>query len=1044
MGYKVDSLQLELTVTAKQTASSLNRVADALKKIKEETKDMSALVKLRKELTSFSKVNLAPIADALKTIASSSVKAREKLASMLAEVDKKAKLDVAFEPIGNAEFLNSFTNNLQEASDKTDAFSRTINASAEDVVDAFEPIGNAEFLESLNKEIQGATKEMLNFEAVGNPEFFRSFETSMGMVSDAASRISGAEKDADDAAKRFKETLKEQGDEQARIIKLAEKELSELKATNKELDKTGKTGKRSMLGLEKSIGGAYKALKRFAKYAGYRAIRTSFNAITTSFSEGLEAAYMWSAEAENGYSVLADTMNELATGVSQVKRQLGAVAGEIMTKMGSAINTILNGINSIADSLTEFFAALNGEDTYMRAKRIDTTWKDIGDDEKDATQKAKEYKKELLGIDELNILGKDEKKGGEEAEEIKEPEYELAKVNRRSFAFELGANIKDVLFNWDNLNGEQIALKICGALGALTGFVIGTSIGGVTGGLAGAAVGFVLGVGVGTILFDAEKAKYTPTTAKQDIINTVFGGTAGAAVGFAVGGPLGAAIGLTIGTVISLAVDAINTTYEEKIFEEYQKTEFWDAYREFMDVTLPEQLAFDEEIKAKIAGISLDLEDTEVTNLEVARDLILEIFDLDEIENKTPEQIEELKTKIDTLNGMNLDGVRVEFDELTGAVTTSKDELLQHVDAMISNAKVQAGMEKYIELLKIAKEAEAEKIKRDKVLKEKQDEQKKAYDALAGAQARYNLFSKDIADATELAQKKYGLYNAELVLGEDVYKELLKQEKKARDDIAIYTLAVNDATEAVSLEEAEVQKMVDAKIEAEENAEIMLGLVNDEKKAFNKETTAVDKNTVAFGELDLATDDLIETTDNLESGLKDVKDQMGKTKDASPKLQKAIENVKGAFKDLKTSIAESISELGKLDEAGKTKRTIEVDYAVGANMNDAAMMAMLKGMGFEKKASGGFVEGGHLFFANENGNPEYIGNMGGTTAVANSDQMSAAIEQAAYAGMARALQQYGNNNNGSEWQAMSGEEMYLMLKKKATSTSRRTGVSVAF
>ena len=1037
MGYKVDSLQLELTVTAKQTASSLNRVANALKKIKDETKDMSAFAKLRKELNSFSKVNLTPIADALKTIASSSVKAREKLSQMLAEAGSSSKITSEFEGIGNKEFLDSFTSEIQEATTEVDDLVKTINASAEGVIDAFEPVGNAEFLKSF----QGATKEMLNFEAAGNPEFLRSFETSMGMVSDAASRISGAEKDADDAAKRFKETLKEQGDEQARIIKLAEKELSELKATNKELDKTGKAGKRSMLGLEKSIGGAYKALKRFAKYAGYRAIRTSFNAITTSFSEGLESAYMWSAEAENGFSSIADTMNELATNVSQVKRQLGAVAGEIMTKIGSALNTILNGINAVADSLTEFFAALNGEDTYMRAKRIDTTWKDIGDDEKDATKAAKDYKKELFGIDELNVLGKDQGKSGAKEEEIKEPEYELAKVNRKSFAFELGANIKDVLFNWDDLNGEQIALKVCGALGALTGFVIGTSIGGVTGGLAGAAVGFVLGIAVGTILFDAEKAKYTPTTAKQDIINTVFGGTAGAAIGFAVGGPLGAAIGLTIGTVISLAVNAINTTYEEKIFEEYQKTEFWDSYREFMDVTLPEQLSFDEDIKA---GISLDLEDTEVTNLEVARDLILEIFDLDEIENKTPEQIEELKTKIDTLNGMNLDGVRVEFDELTGAVTTSKEELLQHVDAMISNAKVQAGMEKYIELLKIAKEAEAEKIKRDKILKEKQDEQKKAYDALAGAQARYNLFSKDIADATELAQKKYGLYNAELVLGEEVYKELLKQEKKARDDIAIYTLAVNDATEAVSLEEAEVQKMVDAKIEAEENAEIMLGLVNDEKAAFNKETKAIDKNDTALGELDDATSDYTETLGELGDGLADVKDQMGKTKNMSPKLQKAIESIRGSFKDLKTSIAESISELGKLDEAGKTKRTIEVDYAVGANMNDAAMMAMLKGMGITTRASGGFVEGGHLFFANENGNPEYIGNMGGTTAVANSDQMSAAIEQAAYAGMARALQQYGNNNNGSEWQAMSGEEMYLMLKKKATSASRRTGVSVAF
>ena len=105
MGYKVDSLQLELTVTAKQTASSLNRVANALVKIKKETKDMSALVNLRKELNKFSKVNLTPVADALKTIASSSVKAREKLSQMLAEVDKKAKSDIDFKPVGNTDVI---------------------------------------------------------------------------------------------------------------------------------------------------------------------------------------------------------------------------------------------------------------------------------------------------------------------------------------------------------------------------------------------------------------------------------------------------------------------------------------------------------------------------------------------------------------------------------------------------------------------------------------------------------------------------------------------------------------------------------------------------------------------------------------------------------------------------------------------------------------------------------------------------------------------------------------------------------------------------
>lgn len=70
--------------------------------------------------------------------------------------------------------------------------------------------------------------------------------------------------------------------------------------------------------------------------------------------------------------------------------------------------------------------------------------------------------------------------------------------------------------------------------------------------------------------------------------------------------------------------------------------------------------------------------------------------------------------------------------------------------------------------------------------------------------------------------------------------------------------------------------------------------------------------------------------------------------------------------------------------------------------------------------------------------------MGGRTAVANSDQMSAAIEEASFRGMARALSQYGNKNNNSDWQPMSAQDMYLLLKRTSTNESRRTGnVSLA-
>lgn len=55
-------------------------------------------------------------------------------------------------------------------------------------------------------------------------------------------------------------------------------------------------------------------------------------------------------------------------------------------------------------------------------------------------------------------------------------------------------------------------------------------------------------------------------------------------------------------------------------------------------------------------------------------------------------------------------------------------------------------------------------------------------------------------------------------------------------------------------------------------------------------------------------------------------------------------------------------------------------------------------------ADGGFPEVGELFIANENG-PEWISTMGGKSAVANQDQMTTGIREAAYQGVSQALRE---------------------------------------
>lgn len=63
---------------------------------------------------------------------------------------------------------------------------------------------------------------------------------------------------------------------------------------------------------------------------------------------------------------------------------------------------------------------------------------------------------------------------------------------------------------------------------------------------------------------------------------------------------------------------------------------------------------------------------------------------------------------------------------------------------------------------------------------------------------------------------------------------------------------------------------------------------------------------------------------------------------------------------------------------------------------------------------GGFPNTGDLFFANENGRPEFVGSIGGRTAVANNDQITEAIYGAVYSAITSAISQQNNEGGKQE------------------------------
>ena len=120
--------------------------------------------------------------------------------------------------------------------------------------------------------------------------------------------------------------------------------------------------------------------------------------------------------------------------------------------------------------------------------------------------------------------------------------------------------IKDVLFNWDDLDPEQIMMKIIAGLTALGGGAIGFLAGGMFGGVPGAIIGLGAGLLFG-ILLDNTVFNFDGELSKEEFWNSLtiaLGTIGGGLIGFMAAGPFGIMLGLTIGLVFSMVLTGVN------------------------------------------------------------------------------------------------------------------------------------------------------------------------------------------------------------------------------------------------------------------------------------------------------------------------------------------------------------------------------------------------------------------------------------------------------------------------------------------------------
>lgn len=146
--------------------------------------------------------------------------------------------------------------------------------------------------------------------------------------------------------------------------------------------------------------------------------------------------------------------------------------------------------------------------------------------------------------------------------------------------------------------------------------------------------------------------------------------------------------------------------------------------------------------------------------------------------------------------------------------------------------------------------------------------------------------------------------------------------------------------------------------------------------------------------------------------------------------KKGVEGIKDAFSNLNIKI--------KMPHFSWTSQPI--GGTVGKILSALNLPASLPKLNVSWYADGGYPDVGELFVANEAG-PEMIGKIGNKTTVANNDQITKSIAQAAYEAMNKALNE--NNNDGQPLNIYFGNErLYSGYTKHKSQASNQYGISI--
>lgn len=710
-----------------------------------------------------------------------------------------------------------------------------------------------------------------------------------------------------------------------------------------------------------------------------RAIRAAIREVAKGFSEGTENLYRYSEAMNSTDSANAkNSLDSVATSLLYLKNSVGAAVAPLIQSLVPVLQTVVNWAVQAANAINMFISALQGKTMYTRAKEsAETMFDGIKSSAGGAAKAAKEAKATLLAFDEINRLDSADKGsgGGGGGSSSSIPDYgsmfEEALIDLPQWMQWIKDHLEDILpmvrdiglalASWyiangviSGINNIVSAFQTMSALQkGLAGLILITL--GVVWSFQG---GYDIGRGTADLL---------------DYIKTGLGilaaGVGGALIGSAIAPGIGTGIGFAIGITIGLVATLVGVFEgkHQRLVDDFYNSEVGkslNAHSERSKMIL-EQVA---ELRLDVDSITGEIDTKTMGKLTKAKDLIKEIFDLDEKENKTSAEMSILKEKVEELNSLNINGLRLEFDDTGKKVKGTREEVEKLYNKILEETRLEAARES---------------------LKKIWQDQYELGLQLADAQDNYNGLLEDqkkVENELQPYLDRVNKANQKKLELEEKYKDMLPQvrneQQDYRDAVSELEFATKDLDNAQSVWKVH-QDEANKKVTEGKQA------LDEAQDAYDAATKKAEKLEDAVYDLAKANDTANKSFSETETSLKYSEGATDTYKEIQEAAQKAAKAVGGINNQDMTSVHKQLQMVKGDLEALAKKYTVKFEYPKGVTGATGYY-----GQG-TMRASGGFPSRGELFIAGEQ-QPELVGSINGRTAVVSGGEISG-ISAAVYA-----------------------------------------------